>query len=71
VLDGVEHPARYGLPSAEAVKLLGSSKFSHAGFLCAVPAGDFGPRQHTMSLKILTRDRSAVFVTPSKETALQ
>jgi hypothetical protein len=64
VLDGVEHPARYGLPSAEATKSLGSSKFSHAGFLCAVPVSELGPGQHTIFLKILTRDRTAVFRGP-------
>ena len=64
VLDGVEHPARYGLPSDEAVKALGSNKFSHAGFLCAVPASELGSGRHTIFLKVLTRDRTAVFKGP-------
>ena len=64
VLDGVDHPARYGLRSDEAAKELGSSKFSHAGFLCAVPVSELKSGQHTIYLKVLTYDRTAVFRGP-------
>ena len=64
VLDGIQRPARYGLPSAEAVKSLGSSTFADAGFLCAVPASEITSGRHMISLKVLTRDRTAVFNTP-------
>ena len=66
VVDGVEHPARYGLPSAEAVKRLGSNKFSHAGFCCAVPASELSRGLHMISLKVLTRDRTAVYKSPPR-----
>jgi hypothetical protein len=64
VLDGVQHPARYGLPSAEAAKLLGGGKFSHAGFLCSAPVSELGPGRHTIFLKVLTRDRTAIYKAP-------
>ena len=66
VIDGVEHPTRYGLPSAEAVERLGSDKFFHAGFRCIVPSSEFGPRRHTISLNIYSRDRTTVFRGPVK-----
>jgi hypothetical protein len=65
VLDGVEHPARYGLPSDGAVKMLGSDAFSHAGFTYSFPLSELrpGPR-HTIFLKVLTRDRTAIYLAP-------
>jgi hypothetical protein len=71
IVDGVEHPARYGLPSAEAVKRLGSSKFFHAGFRCAVPVGELSPGLHMISLKVLTRDRTAVYKSPPRPINIQ
>lgn len=68
VLDGVAYPACYGLPSDESVKKLGDGKFANAGFGCAVPARELGRGQHTISLKVLTRDRTGVYVTPNPLT---
>lgn len=63
VFDGVAYPACYGLPSEEAVKALDDEKFRNAGFGCTLPVEKLNPGNHTMSLRILNRDRTAVYAT--------
>ena len=67
VIDGVAHPARYGIENAAAVQSLGDEKYRHSGFLCFVAVGDVGPGNHTVSLKIATQDRKAAFATPKRD----
>ncbi len=64
VIDGVAHTARYGIEDDAAVESLGSKKYLYSGFICFVAVSDIGPGFHTISLKIATQDRKAVFETP-------
>jgi hypothetical protein len=65
VLDGVVHPAYYGLRKDGVARTLGSDRFLFSGFECLTPAGKLGPGKHKISLKVQTRDHKAVFRQPA------
>ncbi|MGW8258021.1 MAG: hypothetical protein ACWGMZ_11085 [Thermoguttaceae bacterium] len=65
-IDGIPHLARYGIQNYNAVELLKNNKFLHSGFDAIVPAKLFRPGKHTISIKILSHDRKAIFNIPDK-----
>jgi len=70
LLDGIAYPAYYGLQSDNAVQTLGSRKYLFSGFRCAIASKNVRPGKHTLSFRILDRDRKAVFA-PSEPYVFQ
>ncbi len=61
-IDGVYYPAEYGKDRPDAAATLSNPSFRYSGFQSTIPAANVARGQHTLSLRLLTRDRKSYIV---------
>jgi len=62
-IDGKLYWAYYGFPRDEVVTHFNIPAYSASGFQLAIPESSVGKGQHTLSIKILTKDKKAYYST--------
>ncbi len=65
-IDGRLFPASYGLNRPDVAKAFSNSSYQYSGFECVIPVSNLIEGQHTLSIKILTKDRKAYYNTEQK-----
>jgi hypothetical protein len=59
--DGQAFPAHYGEARDDVARNLCGAAYTRSGFTATIPAGALVPGNHTLTLRILSRDRQAVY----------
>lgn len=61
-LDGLYYPARYGIDRADIAQQLNSPSYRYSGFEAQIQRSRFAPGQHTVGIRILTKDRRSYII---------
>jgi hypothetical protein len=71
VVDGQAYPAMYGLQRPDVAAYFKNPSYENAGFLLSMPAGRLSHGAHQFSVRILAKDKTSYFESPSSIAAYQ
>jgi len=68
-IDGRDFPARYGIERRDVAESMSTPSYQYSGFEARIPAAELGAgTEHTLAIKIETRDQKMFMVSESKLT---
>jgi len=60
-IDGKLYPSTYGTDRPDVADAYKTPSYKNSGFISEIPISEIGKGQHTLSIKILTKDKKAYY----------